>query len=82
MEELDREIKILMNSKECQTFPQTSDVSTQTVSIKLSYIYYVIQTISEDPHERDSQISKLDSQSQADDLDTTLHATEESSEDE
>ena len=38
MEELDRENEILMNSKECQTTPQTSDVSMQTVSIMLSYI--------------------------------------------
>ena len=38
MEELDRENEILMNSKECQTIPQTSDVSMQTVSIMLSYI--------------------------------------------
>ena len=38
MEELDRENEILMSSKEFQTIPQTSDVSTQTVSIMLSYI--------------------------------------------
>ena len=31
IEEVDRENKILMNSKECQTTPQTSDVSMQTV---------------------------------------------------
>ena len=39
MEELDRENEILMNSKECQTIPQTSDVSMETISIILrSYI--------------------------------------------
>ena len=38
MEELDRENEILMDSKECQTTPQTSDVSMQTVFIMLSYI--------------------------------------------
>ena len=29
MKELDRENEILMNSKECQTIPQTSDASMQ-----------------------------------------------------
>ena len=38
MEELDRENEILMDSKECQTTPQTSDVSMQTAFMMLSYI--------------------------------------------
>ena len=71
-----------MNSKEFQTIPQTSDVSTQTVSIMLSYIDRDTQTINEDSDENDSQISKSDSLSQADHLDATFHATEKSSEDE
>ena len=60
MEELDRENEILMNSKECQTIPQTSDVSTQTVSIMLSYVDHVTQTINEVSDENDSQTSKTD----------------------
>ena len=71
-----------MNSKEYQTIPQTSDVSTQTVAIMLSYVDHDTETINEDSDENDSQISKTDYQSQADDLDTTFHATEEFSEDE
>ena len=82
MEELDRENGTLMNSKECQTIPQTSEASTQTVSIILSYVDHDTQTINEDSDKNDSQFSKTDSQSQVDDLDTTFHATKESSEDE
>ena len=82
MEELDRENEILMNSKECQTIPQTSDVSTQTVCIMLSYVDHDTQTINEVSDENDSQTSKTDYASQAYDLDTTFHVTEESSEDE
>ena len=82
MKEVDRENEILMNSKECQTIPQTSDVSTKTVSIMLSYVNHDTQIINEDSDENDSQISKTDFQSQDGDLDTTFHATEESSEDE
>ena len=80
MKELDRENEILINSKECQTIPQTSNVSTQTISIMISYVDHETQTINENSDENDSQISKSDSQSQADDLDTTFHATEEYSE--
>ena len=65
-----------MNSKECQTIPQTSYVSTQTVSTMLTYVYHDTQTINKDSYENDPQISKTDSQSQAHDLDTTFHATE------
>ena len=54
MEELDRENEILMNSKECQTIPQTSDVSTQTVSIMLSYVNHGTQMINEDSDENSS----------------------------
>ena len=45
MEELDRENEILMNSKEYQTIPQTSDISMQTVSIMLSYVNHDTQTM-------------------------------------
>ena len=54
MEELDRENEILMNSKECQTIPQTSDVSMQTVSIMLSYVNHDTQMINEDSDENSS----------------------------
>ena len=81
MEELDGVNESLMNFKECQTIAHPSDVSTQTVSIMLSYVDHDTQTINEDLDEIDSQISKKDSQSQADDLDITFHPTEESSED-
>ena len=54
MEELDRENEILMNSKECQTIPQTSDVSVQTVSIMVSYVNHDTQMINEDSDENSS----------------------------
>ena len=54
MEELDRENEILMNSKECQTIPQTSDVSMQTVSIMVSYVNHDTQMINEDSDENSS----------------------------
>ena len=81
MEELVRENQIPMNSKKCQTIPHTSDISAEIISIMLSYVDHDTQTINEDSVENDSQISKTDSQSQAYDLDTTFHATEEFSED-
>ena len=68
MKELDRENEILINPKECQTIPQISKVSTQTISIMISYVDHETQTINENSDENDSQISKSDSQSQADDL--------------
>ena len=81
MEELDGVNESLMNFKECQTIAHTSDVSTQTVSIMLSYVDHDTQAINEDLDENVSQFSKKDSQSQADDLDVTFHPNEESSED-
>ena len=54
----------------------------QTISIILSQVNHDTKTINEDSDENDFQISKTDSQSQADSLDTTFHTTEESSEDE
>ena len=50
MEEHDRENEILMNSRECQITPQTSDVSMQTVFIMLSYI----NMVNEDSDENNS----------------------------
>ena len=63
MEELDGVNESLMNFKECQTTAHTSDVSTQTVSIMLSYVDHDTQAINEDLDENVSQISKKDSQS-------------------
>ena len=54
MEELDRENEILMNSKEYQTIPQTSDISMQTVSIMLSYVNHDTQMINEESNENSS----------------------------
>ena len=54
MEELDRENEILMKPKECQNLSQTSDVSTQTVSIMLTYVDHDTKTINEDSYENDS----------------------------
>ena len=43
-----------MNSKECHNIPQTSDVSTQTVSVMLSYVDHDTQMINEDSDGNDS----------------------------
>ena len=48
----------------------------------LSYTDYDTQTINEELDKNDSEISKMDYQSQADDLDITFHDTEKSSKDE
>ena len=48
----------------------------------LSYVDHDTQMINEDSDENDSKISQADSHSQADDLDTAFHATEESPENE
>ena len=46
-----------MNSKECQTIPQSSDLLTETISIMLNYVDRNTQMINEDSDENGSQVS-------------------------